>query len=67
MNNFEFEVGKAYKAIDKQTGDLYFSNLIYVGTLMWNYKLCLQFQDSDSGRLQACSFKEVKGLYFFLN
>lgn len=67
MNNFEFEVGKAYKAIDKQTGDLYFSNLTYVGALIWNQKLCLQFQDSVMGNLKAYSSKEVESLYFFPN
>ena len=67
MNNFEFEVSRAYKAIDKQTGNLYFSNLTYVGALIWNHKLCLQFQDSVRGNLKAYSSKEIENLYFFPN
>lgn len=65
MNNFEFEVGRAYKAIDKQTGDLYFSSLIYVGTLIWNHKLCLHFQDKVMSNLKVYSSKEIENLYFF--
>ena len=67
MNNFEFEVSRAYKAIDKQTGDLYFSNLTYVGALIWNHKLCIHFQDPVMGNLRVISSKEVEGLLFFPN